>query len=204
MTQTKGINPKTREVIKLLVLSALVISLSYCGWATLKLAWSTEHPILVVVSGSMIPTLNVGDIIFIKGVTPKEINVGTIMVFHSPKDYDTLIVHRVVEKIDKGGVTYFKTKGDYNRYIDSWEVPESHIVGVFTGRIPYVGVIVMRLREPAGTTFIIILIVILIVYEVYNSGVKRKPPTGETRVRHHRHHHLELRCFMSFNRGAPG
>ncbi|MGQ9542787.1 MAG: signal peptidase I [Candidatus Bathyarchaeia archaeon] len=174
----KSLKPETREIIKLLLLSALVVSLSYCGWATLKIAWATEHPVMVVVSGSMVPTLNVGDIIFIKGIPAREIGVGTIIVFHSPRDYDTMIVHRVVERVERGGVIHFKTKGDYNRYIDNWEVPESYVVGVFSGRIPYAGVIVMRLREPAGTTFIIILIVVLIAYEVYSSGAKKRKPSG--------------------------
>jgi signal peptidase len=162
------------EVAKLIMLAVLVISMSYGGWAALRLALATEHPVLVVVSGSMVPTLNVGDIIFIKGVPADKIDVGTIIVFHSPREYDTLVVHRVVQKIDKSGTVYFKTRGDFNRYTDDWLVPNDSVVGAFSTRMPYVGVAVMKLREPAGTAFIIVLIILLIGYEAYNSGAKKK------------------------------
>ena len=164
------------EVAKLIMLAVLVISMSYGGWAALRLALATEHPVLVVVSGSMVPTLNVGDIIFIKGVPEEKIENRTIIVFHSPSpgQYDTLVVHRVVQKIDKSGTVYFKTRGDFNRYTDSWEVPKDYVVGAFSARIPYVGVVVMKLREPAGTAFIIVLIILLIGYEAYSSGSKKK------------------------------
>lgn len=162
------------EVAKLIMLAVLVISMSYVGWAALRLALTTEHPVLVVVSGSMVPTLNVGDIIFIKGVPADKIDVGTIIVFHSPREYDTLVVHRVVQKIDKSGTVYFKTRGDFNRYADDWLVPNDSVVGAFSARIPYVGVAVMKLREPAGTAFIIVLIILLIGYEAYSSGAKKK------------------------------
>ena len=162
------------EVTKLIMLAVLVISISYGGWATLRFTLATEHPVLVVVSGSMVPTLNVGDIIFIKGAPVEKINVGTIVVFHSPREYETLVVHRVVQKIDNGGAIYFKTKGDFNRYTDDWTVPEDYVVGTFSARIPYIGILVMRLREPGGTALIVFLIILLISYEAYNAKSKKK------------------------------
>ncbi|MBS7623463.1 signal peptidase I [Candidatus Bathyarchaeota archaeon] len=175
---------KHNEAAKLVLLAVIVVSLSYGGWAALRLMMATEHPVLVVVSGSMVPTLNVGDIIFIKGSPAENIDLGTIVVFHSPREYDTLVVHRVVQKIDSGGAVYFKTKGDFNRYQDDWTVPEDHIVGIYAARIPYLGIVVMRLREPAGTVLIIILIVLLISHEIHGERSKRKRAAADLRTIH--------------------
>lgn len=178
MTQSVGFeyirSARYKEIAKIAILAVMVISLSYGGWAALKIVSATEHPVLVVVSGSMIPTFNVGDIIFIKGVPAEKINAGTIIVFHSPREYDTLVVHRVVQRLDNDGTPYFKTKGDFNRYVDDWTVPKEYVVGVYSARIPYIGILVMRLREPAGTAFITVLILLLIVYEIYSSSTKKK------------------------------
>ncbi len=168
------------EVAKLIMLAVLVISISYGGWAALRFTLATEHPVLVVVSGSMVPTLNVGDIIFIKGTPVEKTSVGTIIVFHSPREYDTLVVHRVVQKVNSGEAVYFKTKGDFNRYTDDWTVPEDYVVGTFAARIPYIGIVVMRLREPAGTALIVFLIILLISYEAYGAKSKKKKMSEDT------------------------
>ena len=111
----------------------------------------------------------------------EDIEVGTIIVFHSPTEYDTLIVHRVVRKVNDNGTIYFWTKGDFNRYTDDWTVPDKNVVGVYSARVPYVGIVVMTLREPAGTAFIVVLIVVLIGYEAYSSSTKKRDQSGETR-----------------------
>jgi len=168
------------EVTKLIILAVLVVSISYGGWAALRFTLATEHPVLVVVSGSMVPTLNVGDIILIKGTPVEKTDVGTIIVFHSPREYDTLVVHRVVQKINGSETVYFKTKGDFNRYTDDWTVPEDYVVGTFSARIPYIGIVVMRLREPAGTALIVFLIILLISYEAYSAKTKKKETPADT------------------------
>ncbi|MEM3005054.1 MAG: signal peptidase I [Candidatus Bathyarchaeia archaeon] len=170
------------EAAKLVLLAVIVVSLSYGGWAALRLMLATEHPVLVVVSGSMVPTLNVGDIILIRGAPVENINVGAIVVFHSPREYDTLVVHRVVQKIESGGAVYFKTKGDFNRYPDDWTVSEDHVVGTYAARIPYLGIVVMRLREPAGTALIILLIVLLVSHEIHGARSKRKRAAVDLRT----------------------
>lgn len=172
---------KHKDIINFVILCLCVVSISYGGWAVLRLMTATDHPVLVVVSGSMVPTLNVGDMIFIRGMPAEKIEVGTIIVFHSPSEYDTLVVHRVVQKSNNNGTIYFRTKGDFNRYTDLWTVPDKNIVGVYSARVPYVGIVVMWLRTLEGTAFIVVLIVILIGYEAYSSSAKKRDQSGETR-----------------------
>ena len=106
---------------------------------------------VVVVSGSMEPKLHKGDLLFLRGKDAENIKNGTIegkegdiIVFdarglwvNAPSDP---IVHRVIDKwYVNGDGWYFKTKGDANSFPDEGEVPESSILGVVTGRIPYIG-----------------------------------------------------------------
>ncbi len=164
---------KRHEWIKLLILAVVLISASNLAWFGLRVALNAEHPILVVVSGSMVPTLNAGDIIAVHGSQPEDISVGTIIVFHSPRDYDTLIVHRVIEKVDYNEGIGFKTKGDFNLFADTWIVPSDYVIGTYIGRVPYIGLVVMKLKEPVGMSFIIFIIAVLLIMELMESRKKR-------------------------------
>lgn len=164
---------RKHEFAKLLIIALILISVSLATWNGLKIALNTENPILVVVSGSMVPALNVGDLIVIRGVSSEELSDGTIIVFHSPADYDTLIVHRIVEKMRHDEDYAFKTKGDFNYYEDNWIVPSKYIVGAYIGKIPYIGFVIMKLKEPAGMSLIIFIIFILIIMEFFEERKKK-------------------------------
>ncbi len=72
-----------------------------------------REPVMAVVSGSMEPTLNIGELVVIRKINPDLIKVGDIVVYHDP--YNNLrVVHRVVEIEHIGGKRYFITKGDNN------------------------------------------------------------------------------------------
>lgn len=165
---------KKHESFKLLIIAVILISASLISWNVLKFTLNTENPVLVVVSGSMVPTLNVGDLIIIKGTPAEQISLGTIIVFHSPADYDTLIVHRVIDKMEYKDDLVFKTKGDFNYYEDNWLVPSTYIIGSYIGRIPYVGIVIMKLKEPLGMSFIIFLLLLMIFLEIFEEKKKKK------------------------------
>jgi signal peptidase len=131
---------------------------------------------MVVSSGSMVPVLNVGDIIIVRGVDPQTVTVGTIIIFHSPYEYDMPIVHRVVAVVNNGSSLFFETKGDHNSVQDGWRVPAENLMGVYVMKVPYIGLISLELRGPLGITLIILLIalIILVEYSESKSTSKRK------------------------------
>lgn len=88
---------------------------------------SSEYPTLTVMSHSMYPALNRGDLILVKGTTPEEIEVGTVVVF---RHKDGLAVHRVVQM--RGDT--ITTKGDANPEADN-PITYDDIVG----RVPTIG-----------------------------------------------------------------
>ena len=88
---------------------------------------NSEEPTLTVMSHSMYPALNRGDLILVKGTTPEEIEVGTVVVF---RHAEGLAVHRVI-KIRGETIT---TRGDANPEADN-PITFDDIVG----RVPTVG-----------------------------------------------------------------
>ena len=94
---------------------------------------NSEEPTLTVISHSMYPALNRGDLILVKGTTPEEIEVGTVVVF---RHAEGLAVHRVV-KIRGQAIT---TRGDANPAADD-PITFDDIVG----RVPTIGDSLMKI-----------------------------------------------------------
>lgn len=98
------------------------------------------HPPLVgadesytVLSGSMTPTLNPGDLVFVRHIEPATINVNDIMTIKSEIG---IFTHRVVEKKLEDDTYLFKTKGDANEDPDSGWISGSQIIGKHVFTIP--------------------------------------------------------------------
>ncbi len=165
-------NPIARVIILIVILFAA----TYGGVEVLRVVLSTESPLMVVSSGSMVPTLNVGDIIVVHGVDPKTVNVGTIIIFHSPYEYETPIVHRVIAVLNGNSEISFQTKGDHNQIQDGWKVPAANLIGVYVMKVPYLGLISLELRGPLGVTLIVVLVALIIAveYKESKSGAARR------------------------------
>ncbi|MEX1377176.1 MAG: signal peptidase I [Eubacteriales bacterium] len=91
----------------------------------------------VLVSGSMSPTINRGDVVVIKKIDEDtEIFVGDVVIFNAG-EYD--VVHRVVDIYYEDGTKKFVTKGDANENIDNLSIEHKNIGGVVVATIPYIG-----------------------------------------------------------------
>jgi signal peptidase len=170
---------RRNPIVRVLILVALVFIVTYGGMAVAKIIMNTESPIMVVPSRSMVPTLNVGDIVFVRGVDPNTITVGTIIIFQSPGG-SIDIIHRVIGITRVGGTLYFQTKGDNNPGPDPWSpgVPEQNVKGVLVGKVPYVGYVTLTLQGPLGIILIAILIFLMIGFEYYDSRKKTEKKTS--------------------------
>ena len=123
------------------------------------------NPFYVVASGSMIPELQVHDIIVVQGNIPfEEIEISDIIVFNRPSDHNKVIVHRVVTILDDDPKT-LRTKGDANMgSIPGTDFPitEEEYLGKMVFIIPQVGWILQFIQPPVNYILIAIVIGILI------------------------------------------
>ena len=171
---------RKNPIARVAILVGLVFLVTYGGMAVARIVMKTESPIMVVPSTSMVPTLNVGDIVIVKGVDPNTITVGTIIIFRSPGG-SIDIIHRVIGIMKEGNVLYFQTKGDHNAGPDPWSpgVPESNVKGMLLAKVPYIGYVTLSLQGPPGIILILFLIFLMIVFEYYDSRKKQSRRTAQ-------------------------
>ncbi|MEM4686875.1 MAG: signal peptidase I [Zestosphaera sp.] len=100
---------------------------------------------LVVVSGSMSPALNVGDVAVINTrVSPSDVVEGDVIAFYLSRD---LIIHRVVRVLNTSSGIKYLTKGDANENPDPFRVSQSALLGKYVFKIPLVGYLWIYLMQ---------------------------------------------------------
>ncbi|MER3407771.1 MAG: signal peptidase I [Nitrososphaera sp.] len=134
-------------------------------WLGLRLAFDTNNPFYVVSSGSMIPTLQVNDVLVVRdGGSWNNLQIGDIIVF-KPDGEDRVIVHRVVE-IDQGrdGDRILRTKGDANPASipgTDYPITKANYIGKVVYVMPGAGVVTKIISPPVNYIIIAIILVIL-------------------------------------------
>lgn len=119
------------------------------------------YTIFEVASGSMAPSINVGDIVVVK--LTKDINNNDIITY---KENDYFITHRVI-KIEDGKIV---AKGDYNDSIDK-DVNLNDVLGKVIKVIPGVGIWKSVLKSPK---VIVSLSITFILFALYFYLLERK------------------------------
>ena len=151
-----------KDVIIIVVAIAVI-------WIGLQVVFGTANPFYVVSSGSMIPTLEVYDVIVVEGNTSfEDVKKSDIIVFFSPAKYELgeerVIVHRV-DSILSEDPRIIQTKGDNNprsmKNID-YPITEKIYLGKVEYIIPQVGYITKILQPPVNYIIIAIIIGIMI------------------------------------------
>jgi signal peptidase len=175
---------KDKTTILLIILLVGVFGFQVGARAALR----TAYPLAAVESGSMVPTLNIGDIIIVQGISnASEIKVGKnpegdIIVFYDPKGgtrrvywfftAQALIVHRAINrKYDNATKRwYFQTQGDNvktNPDPDPWWIPETEVIGKVVGRTPWLGYISLFMQSDTGMFVIILLFSALLIWTIF-------------------------------------
>jgi signal peptidase len=183
--------------VKTGVLIAIILVGVVGFWFGLQTGLRTQYPLLAVASGSMVPTLNVGDMIVVQGVSNfssvkaglwHSATEGDVVVFYDPRPQfkGQLIVHRLVRRIydENDGLWYFQTEGDHNGVPDEWYGPntlnymisQTIIVGRVVGVVPWIGNIPLYIRSPQGIVIIVVLFLIIILAEYVPSMSKKPEP----------------------------
>lgn len=133
--------------------------------------------VYTVLSGSMVPTYDVGSLIYVKPKEPNEIKVDDILTFKIDSS-DTVVTHRVVEIVyDDMNNRLFKTQGDANDTVDENAVKEGNIIGKPVFTIPFLGYIATFIQTSTGRIISIVIsfIMVLIVFTIdYVTDDKKK------------------------------
>ena len=115
---------------------------------------------------------NTYDIINIKPVESVEtLKLYDVVVY---KTYDKLVVHRIVDIIEKDGERQFILRGDTNKLDDPHPVAFKDIVGRYTGfKIPMVGIFVLFLQSALGYVAMGLVFMIELIAPVFEKKIDK-------------------------------
>jgi signal peptidase len=190
-TPKKESKVRKKDIIIGVVLIGVALFGTFGFFEIMKASLHTDIPMVVVTSGSMVPTIYKGDLLIVEGKDPAEIQngshterVGDIIIYDAQglwtaylPEGNQPIVHRVIGKYynTTDNKYYFITQGDANYYPDppmgppNIPVPEDHVLGVVKTVIPKVGWVKIWLSETnLGIPIIVILGALLIISIIYD------------------------------------
>jgi len=123
---------------------------------------------LIVLTDSMYPDIQSGDLIICRTEKPENIMVGDVIAFYDPAgNGSSVVTHSVAEITELGGQTAWITRGIANNANDSMAVPADNLVGVFRRRIPGLGHVVMFMQTTTGVILCVVCpILLLVVWDI--------------------------------------
>lgn len=122
----------------------------------------------IIVSGSMEPNINIGDMVIVKEVDESKLKVGDIISYRNGQN---VITHRITKiNIDNENIQYI-TKGDNNNTEDSVVLTIDSIEGKVIKKIPYIGKFILFMQNKLA---IIILVVLFFIYFLNRKNKKEE------------------------------
>ncbi|RNB87763.1 signal peptidase I [Brevibacillus fluminis] len=165
-----------RQVISGVLLVFVLVNLLFYTSAK----WNADHMpgvakwrFLSVLTGSMEPTLQAGDLIVVERYGTTEPRPGEIVTFWEDQAHQSVITHRIVQRLHNG---YLQTKGDANVVKDGgWTAPD-RVVGRMVAVIPHLASIYHFLQKPA---VLLSMIAGLIASGIYSKRRLKQTKMGE-------------------------
>ena len=130
-----------------------------------------------VISPSMTPVYDVGDLIYVKEIDPYTIQPGDVITFIVNEDL-VIGTHRVV-RVDTEKKCFY-TKGDANEIEDAEPVHFNNVIGVPQFSIPKLGYVSDFVQNPPGM-YITVAVGIVLIFLVFLPDIigKKKPDAQE-------------------------
>ena len=134
------------------------------------------YSIYTIISSSMVPEYNVGDMVIAKKKEATDINIGDDVVYLGEKgDFkDKIVTHRVIGKSNVDGIVEFETKGIANEIADP-KITEKQIKGV----VIFKGIIISKISQMINNIYgfyflLFVPLSILIFFEILDIANERK------------------------------
>jgi signal peptidase I len=135
-----------------------------------------SSPVYVVVSKSMVPTLQIGDLVITEKEQFSSIHVGQVIIYQQPTSSGTCpnpegltIVHRVVEVTSSGLITQGDDRKTNPLPDEPYEwppVPAQCVKGVVVLEVPYLGLISMLIPYPWNYALVALILLFVFLSEL--------------------------------------
>lgn len=122
---------------------------------------------LTVLSGSMVPTYDPGDVVIVRPVDAEDLPVGAVITFQPTSDDPRLTTHRIDSVVFGSEGRSYLTKGDANEVVDASPITPDQVKGEVWYSVPLVGHVSMWLAGGSVRTVVDALAVGLLLYGGY-------------------------------------
>lgn len=163
-------------LLPILIINGILIAKSY---TTDEVPQVGGYLPLIVLTDSMYPQIQSGDLIICHTAEPEEIQKEDVIAFFDPASNGSAIVtHRVLEVTEDG----FKTKGDNNNAEDRMIVPPENLVGIYEGvRIAGAGNVALFMQTTPGLIVCVVVPLLLLVgYDALRRKLYEKTAKQDT------------------------
>lgn len=167
-------------LIPILIINCILIVKSFTSEEVPSVAGTLP---LIVLTDSMYPVIQSGDLIICHTAEPEEIETGDVIAFFDPAGNGTTIVsHRVVEVTQQGERIAWRTKGDNNNTEDRLLVTEDKLVAVYEGtRIAGFGNVALFMQTTPGLIVCVVCPILLLVgYDMVRRRMYEKASKQDT------------------------
>lgn len=138
---------------------------------------------LIVLTNSMYPEIEAGDLIITEHAKPEEVQVGDVIAFVDPAGNGvTVVTHRVAAITEEDGQLAWQTKGDNNTAEDRLLVTADNLVAVYRGtRFAGLGTVAMFMQSAPGLVVCVILpTALLLAYDMVRRKIYEKQNQEDT------------------------
>ncbi len=149
MTRARQI---TRRALEALLAALMLGTLALIGLAHVVPALG--HPVFIVSSGSMTPTVPVGAAVVLDPTPLREVRVGDVVTMRL--DNGAIFTHRVTRVVSLQGVPHVETKGDANSSVDPTLTPVDHVLGRVSLTLPFAGFLMAGIATPLGCATVLL------------------------------------------------
>lgn len=134
--------------------------LALCFLAFVALAPRLVHyRTLTVLSGSMRPTFNPGDLIVVTPEAANDLRVGQVLSYQIPVGDHHVVSHRIVRIVSEGLRPVVVTKGDANTAADPWQARlDGGPFWRYRFHLPWLGYLIAWLRDPLLRTISVLVV----------------------------------------------
>ncbi len=166
--------PSRSKVLRGVPRLGLILAMWAVGGAFFALCTAVTLPYLfglrslTVLSGSMEPTIRVGDVVVVHQISPLAARIGDVVTFRDPEDDERLITHRVRDISVSGSNVTIETKGDANSATETWTVDADGTIGRVEYRVPKMGYALFWIRGRYGRLVLVVVPALLLgAYELW-------------------------------------
>lgn len=167
-------------LVPILIINCILIIKSFTSDEVPSVAGTLP---LIVLTDSMYPVIESGDLIICHTAEAEEIEVGDVIAFFDPAgNGSTIVSHRVIEVTEEGGQIAWRTKGDNNNTEDRLLVKADKLVAVFEGtRLAGLGNVALFMQTTPGLIVCVVCPMLLLVgYDMIRRRIYEKANQKDT------------------------